>query len=310
MTRAKRATGQADLFGNADLRTPPPFQWIGSKSEMMHWLEPLFPPHHTFVDLCGGSGAVTLLKKPSAVEVYNDLDGGLVNFYRMCRERPAELAGALLFSPYSRASYVEAVAKIEEGDDLERARKWAVVARQSMAGAWGRAWSAVVTHSRRGMASGCSRWLHMPEDVLAVAARLAQVQIENLDACACAAKYDRLTTLFYVDPPYLTDTRAADLYRVEMNAEAHVKLLLLLNRAQGLVVLSGYDHPLYHALVPGWRVERMLVKCRSNVNSSGGTSARPTREELVWIKDRPGPYPPPDLGRLRASNPALAHLFT
>jgi DNA adenine methylase len=309
MTRARQAKGEVDLFGNQDLRTPAPFQWCGGKSEMMHWLEPLFPAHHTFVDLCGGSAAVTLLKRPSPVEVYNDLDGELVNFYRVCREKPEALATLLLFTPYARAEYDGARETLVQGDDLERARKWAVVARQSMAGAWGRSWSAVVTHSRRGMASGCSRWLHMPEDVLAVPARLAQVQIENLEAGECLAKYDHPEMLAYIDPPYLADTRAANLYRVEMAAEGHVKLLLLLNGAQGKLVLSGYEHSLYHDLLPGWRVERTLVKCRSNVNSKGGTSARPMREEVVWIKDRPGLYPSPDLGRLRASNPVLAHLF-
>jgi DNA adenine methylase len=277
---------QATLFGPAppDLRCRPPFSWIGGKQEMADWIISRFPRHETYVELFGGAAGVLLWKEPSPVEVYNDLDDDLVNFYRACRERPGELASLILFSPYSRAEWERCRAGVGEGDNLERARRFAVVARQSMGGAWGRAWSAVVAHSRRGMASGNSRWLNLPRDVLAVAARLAVVQIECLPAVQVAARYDRPGTLFYADPPYPQDVRSPGIYRREMTLDGHVALLECLSSRVGAVVLSGYDHPLYNERLASWGRHEADVKCRSNVTHTGTTATRPIRREVLWVK--------------------------
>lgn len=263
-----------------------PFQWIGGKYEIAPWICSRFPGHKTYVEGFGGAAGVLLHKEPSAVEVYNDLDKELVNFFRVARERPEDLARGLLLSPYARSEFE--VAKALEGDDLERARKFAVVARQSMGGVWGRAWSAVVGHSRRGMGSSNSRWLNLPEDILAIAGRFARVQIESLPALDLIRRYDRKDTLFYLDPPYLPATRQEGLYRYEMAVDKHVELLALLARVQGKVVLSGYASDLYDEALRGWWREVRQVTCRSNVKASGQLSDRPKREEVLWMNFEQG----------------------
>jgi DNA adenine methylase len=266
-------------------RCSPPFQWVGSKYEQADWIACHFPRHITYVEGFAGAAGVLLWKEPSPVEVYNDLDNGLVNFFTVCRDRPEELARGLLFSPYSRSEWeVSVTGHDKEGlDPLERARRFAVVARQSMGGIWGKAWSSVIAHSRRGMASGNSRWLNLPEDVLAVAARLARVQIENLPALDCIRRYDREATLFYLDPPYVGTERSPKMYQHEMDLAQHTALLDALGGVTGLVVLSGYPNALYNDRLASWRRVERSVTCRSNVRTDGQLASRPKRVEVLWM---------------------------
>lgn len=259
-----------------------PFQWFGGNAEFAQSLIDLFPPHHTFVDACGGSGSMILAKPPSPVDVYNNIDGRLVNFFRQCRDNPEELAGQLMMTPYARAEYD--AGKIESPDPIEDARRFAAVARQSVGGAWGRSWSRVVTHSRRGMASGNSRWLHLPDAVLQIAARFASVQIENLDVFKLIDDYDTPSTLFYFDPPYHPDTRTPDVYRFETDASWHTRFLARVAAIEGFAIVSGYDHPEYNEALASWQRRELVVSCRSNVRADGSTSKRATRTEVVWLK--------------------------
>jgi len=263
--------------------TKPPIQWFGGKSEFLDRILPLFPKHHTFVDGCGGSAAVILGKEPSAVDVYNDVDHRLVNFFWIIRNRPEELALKMLFTPYARAEYKNCKEE-DDRDAMEDARRFATVAKQSMGGAWGRAWSSVVTHSRRGMASSNSRWLNLPVDILAAAERLSTIQIENLDLFDLIRRYDRPETLFYLDPPYHPETRTPKVYRFETTAEWHTKLLDCLRSVRESVVLSGYSHPEYESRLADWERHEFQVSCRSNVHSNGSISGAPKRTEVVWIK--------------------------
>jgi len=262
----------------------PVFQFYGGKLEMADWIISHFPPHHTFVDACGGSGAIILSKQPSPVEVYNDIDSGLVNFFRVVRNRPDELAAQLALMPYSRQEFN--ACRIKAGileDGMARAVAYATVARQSSGGRWGQSWSRVIRHSRRGMASGNSRWLRLPEAVLAAAGRFQQVQIECLDVLECIRRYDTPATLFYIDPTYHPDVVPPGGYRFALSRKDHEKLVDLLNSIEGKALLSGYANELYDSkLQYRQRVEK-TVACRSNVNTTGGTASRATRTEVLWI---------------------------
>jgi site-specific DNA-adenine methylase len=85
-----------------------PITWFGGKSRQLHWLLPLFPPHQVFVDVFGGSGAVLLGKPPSPVDVYNDIDGRLVNLFRVLRdeEQAQRLIKSLELTPFSRSEFM------------------------------------------------------------------------------------------------------------------------------------------------------------------------------------------------------------
>lgn len=263
-----------------------PFQMYGGKWEIASWIVEHLPPGQTLVLTHGGSGSPLWHIEPGTypVEVYNDLWQEVFRFFNVCREEPEALAAVLLLTPYSRFEYGMCKVGVDIADeDLESARRFAVVARQSMSGEWGRAWSRVIAHSRRGMSSSVSRWLHLPETVLQVAARLSTVQIECQDALECIRQYDRPKTVFYLDPPYHPDTRIVGVYQHEYTHLDHVALLEVLQDIKGKAVLSGYHCELYDTELTearGWRTVEKFVACRSSNQSSGPK----LRTEVLWIK--------------------------
>lgn len=263
-----------------------PFQMYGGKWEFAPWIVEHLPPGQTLVLTHGGSGSPLWHIEPGTypVEVYNDLWDDVWRFFRVCRDQPQDLAAVLLLTSYSRSEYeVCQGGAAGEAPTLENARRFAVVARQSMSGEWGRAWSRAIAHSRRNMSSSVSRWLHLPETVLQVAARLSTVQIECQDALECIRQYDRPKTVFYLDPPYHPDTRATGVYQHEYTHEDHVALLETLRDIKGKAVLSGYHCKLYDAELTaahGWRTVEKTVTCRSSNENADNR----TRTEVLWIK--------------------------
>jgi DNA adenine methylase len=259
-----------------------PFQWYGGKYEIADWLASLLPRATTFVMSFGGAGSPLWHVEPYPVEVYNDIDGDLVNFFRVCRDDGQQLADSLEMTPYAREEY-KACLDLTVSEPVERARRFAAVARMSHGGAWGRSWSHVVGHSRRGMSSSVSRFLHLPQTVLEVAARLKTVQVESMDAVELMKKYDRPDTLFYCDPPYMPETRnGSDVYRHEYDRAAHETFLATCNACKGKVSISGYDCEMYRDALSKWRRVEREVTCRSNITNRGAAS-KPTRQEVVWM---------------------------
>lgn len=275
----------------------PPYQWVGSKFEFMDQICPVFNrlPHDTYVSWFFGAGSDIFRKEKSPVEVVNDCDGDITNFFRVCRDHKQELAEAVALTPYHAGEWQRAKAALAKGEwiePIERARLFLMVARMSHGGRFGDAFSRVIAHSRRGMASSCSRWLHSPATIYAVADRMLTVQIEEEDACgpALRERYDRKGTLHYLDPTYMVEDegkklRSKKLYRHEMSREDHERMLSEAVQCKGAVVISGYDNSLYNKVLKGWEKKKFTVSCRSNNNSKGGKSTRPTREEVLWIKE-------------------------
>lgn len=275
-----------------------PSSWFGGKWEM-RWILEHFPPHaeiHTYTEAFGGMAGLLLRKEPSPVEVYNDINSGLVAFWRAVREYPEALARAVELTPVAYEewyrstktwrSLAEAPHTAEEC--VEAARRFIVMTRQSMASAPARSFQAVIKHTRRGMASNCSAWANMPEIIRDCGVRMARVQIEHRSAVHVLNKYDTDRTLHYVDPPYVPSTCQTGIYSAvggeEMTIDQHRELLTCLLGLRGGVVLSGYDHPLYNELLLDWQRVRRVVPCRSAVHPSGKVAKRDTRIEVLWIK--------------------------
>lgn len=111
------------------------FGWYGGKYSHLDWLLPLLPRTHHYCEPFGGSAAVLLNREPSPVETYNDLDGEVVNFFRVLREQTEELVKAIALTPFSREEFELAVSPPDENiSDLERARRFYVRARQARTG--------------------------------------------------------------------------------------------------------------------------------------------------------------------------------
>lgn len=274
-----------------------PFPYFGGKQYMVKYILPLIPPHHTYCEVFGGSAAVLFAKPPSPVEVYNDIDSAIVDFYRVLRDPELfqQLHHKLRYTPYSRAWFYECRDTWRNEPDLvERVYKWYVVAGQSFSAyvhTADAAWSYNVAHSARGMASRVSDWLSRIDALPAFHQRLQRVQIEQDDFRKVIPRYDTPETCFYLDPPYVPDTRRHGRYMHEMSLDDHVELVNLLLNLQGMAILSGYRHAVYEPLErAGWRrleVERpccAVARTRlTGLLGKGVIKARQMRVECVWI---------------------------
>ena len=257
------------------------FGWYGGKFSHLGWLLPLLPRVHHYCEPFSGSAAVILNREPSPVETYNDIDGEVVNFFRVLRDQGPEIERAIALTPFSREEFYHAVSDTLDGvSKLERARRFYVRARQTrtglaQTGTLGR-WANCKHTSRAGMSGAVSRWLGGIEALGDISHRLMRVQIENRPAIDVIKLYDSRTTLFYCDPPYLHTTRGdSKAYKFEMNESDHIALADSLKKCQGKVAVSGYHSSLYDSLFKDWR--------RFDASEKTIHSTKKTRQECVWM---------------------------
>lgn len=234
----------------------PVLKYPGAKWRLAPWIISHMPPHESYLETYAGSLAVLLRKQPSRIETVNDLDGDIVNFWRVCRERPDELAVALSLTPWARAEFESARNDAPDDiDDVERARRFAVrcwMAYGSSARSTG--WRHTKAKAPHG-GPACGRiWDAMPSAVQEASLRLRHVQIEHKDAVELIRAYNGGNVLIYADPPYLLYTRTGAYYHHEMTDADHEEMLRALLAHEGPVLLSGYDNDLYNdMLLPqGW----------------------------------------------------------
>lgn len=274
-----------------------PIHCIGGKGMMVAKLLPLFPPHKHYIEPFGGGASLLLAKKPcGGVETYNDIDGGLVDFFKV-------IADPILFQsffekvkclPYSRKLYYEArEGWSKEKNMIDRVAMWFVMARQGFSGTFGKGgWSFNVTTSNRNIAAATSKWLSCIDMLGEISARLRTVQIECNDFRRVLKTYDGEGYLAYCDPPYILDTLSGskNLYSYEMSGEDHKDLVKLLLDYRGSVVLSGYENDLYSVFdLEGWqRVEFKMVSFaagrtrNTGILGKGAALKRVPRVEYVW----------------------------
>ena len=253
----------------------PILKYPGSKKRIAPWIRSFMPPHKSYVEPYFGSGAVFFNKPPARVETINDLDGDVVNFFRICRDRSEELAEALRLTPWARDE--REVSYEHTADELERARRFAVQCWQTF-GSFrdrSRGWRHSTGKTINGGPDNPKLWARLPQVVVEASKRLLEAQIENRPALEVIEKYNGPEVLIYADPPYQHDTRTANgyAYRHEMMTADHEELLRALMGHQGMVLLSGYDHELYNDTLRGWR--------REQVNTTAERGVK--RTECLWI---------------------------
>lgn len=258
------------------------FGWYGGKYSHLDWLLELLPPTQHYCEPFGGSAAVLLNRTPSPVETYNDIDGEVVNFFRVLREDKQRLIESIGLTPFSREEFEIAISS--QGDkslsSLERARRFFVRARQVRTGLAQKAssgrWAHCLLTSRAGMAGAVSRWLGSVEGLSEIAQRLLRVQIENAPAIEIIERYDSEETLFYCDPPYPHDSRKdSNAYAYEMTDNQHRQLAEVLHKIKGKVALSSNHSELMKELYGGWQyIEAPIKNCHS---------VKSPRTEILWI---------------------------
>jgi DNA adenine methylase len=227
------------------------------------------------------------LQKPrSPLETYHDLDGNVVNFFRVLRDQPDELIRKIRLTPWAREEYELSLEPCDE--PTERARRFYSMLWMSMQGGTHDSAKGTWRVKRNARETdGAVRWFQCPEEFIAVAdeleiisGRLRYVQIEHIDALDSIRKYDTSQeTLIYFDPPYVSETRSnSDRYVHEWTEDSHLEAAALLRQCSGYVIVSGYACPLYADLYEshGW-----IRRDKEAQTNSGGK-----RIESIWLSPR------------------------
>lgn len=258
------------------------FGWYGGKLSHLNWLLPLLPTDcHHYIEPFGGSMAVLLNRKHSPVETYNDLDGELVNFFKVLRENPKELQRQLSLTPYSRQEY-EIACKKELGiPSLELARRFFVKCRMSIMGLAQSASKGRWQHIVKSKPS-VSKWWNSIEGLNLIAARIMDIQIENLRGLDIIKKYDFDNAFFYIDPPYIHESRVSTCrneYFYEMRSSEHQELANSLRKIKGRFAISGYRCDFMDSQY-SWchRIDSKEKRC---------SSGKSKRKESLWCNYNP-----------------------
>jgi DNA adenine methylase len=226
-------------------------RYIGNKQKLLPHILPLIPEHTTYVEVFGGGASVLIHKKRSPVEVYNDKNYDLYNFFR-CLVNPEtyqEMVLKLNLSPHSREWFKDM--KDQAGMTLvEKACAWFYLQHCSFVG-YAKDYGYVISSVSKGLPSNIKMYLDKIKGLRTLFSRLRFVQIENLDFRDCLQRYDSPETFFYCDPPYIVVERNTPEYQETMRISDHRAMIKLLRDCvKGKVLLSGYNHQVYKEL--GW----------------------------------------------------------
>lgn len=228
---------------------------------MVQQLYDYFPAHHHFVDLFCGSMVVTLNKPLSNIDTANDINGEVVNFFKVLREKPEELLSMIYLTPVSRQEYNESW-NIDNCSDVERARRYYTRIRQSFYGLGAqrknKGWHLTKKNSRSHVSEVVSKWLNGVEKLLPIIDRIKYIQIENRDFRELLPLIDDESVFFYCDPPYPRESRVSfNDYRFDFADQDHRDLSEILHTIKGKAMISGYECKTMNELYKDWTMVRL-----------------------------------------------------
>lgn len=263
----------------------PVIRYHGGKFRLAPWVVEHFPPHTCYVESFGGAAGVLMQKPRSYAEVYNDLDGDVVNLFRTLQaaDTRADLTERLVLTPYSRAEFELSWEPTD--DNVERARRLIIRAQMGFGSAGAtKGVTGFRIDTKRQYGTAQQLWARYPDQVANIGQRLTGVLIENRPAIEVILAHDAESTLHYVDPPYLHGTRVngaakGRYYKHELDDLQHLELLATLQQLKGMVVLSGYPSAIYTESLKGWTCNT------TNARISAGRGGA-VRQECIWINPR------------------------
>lgn len=255
-----------------------PIKWVGGKSRLRKFILPLLPSHSCYVEVFGGAGWVLFGKQPSDVEILNDIDQDLINFFRVVKHKPEELIQSFEWELVARAEF-ERLVELDPSTltDIQRAHRFFYII---MAG-WGgefhypRFATSVTDGGHGNRLFGAIKYLR--KRIEPVHDRLKNVIIENLEWEACINRYDRDKVVMYIDPPY--PANGAN-YKYNMRSwEEHQILADRLAKAKCKWLVSSYNNEQVRNLYDGYHF--VPIKSFSGMANKKNGSSRTLNDELI-----------------------------
>jgi DNA adenine methylase len=264
------------------MNSEPIIPWMGGKRRLADRLLPIFPPHECYVELFAGGAALFFLRPvPARCEVLNDVNGDLVNLYRVVQHHLEEFVRQFKWAISSRQIFEwQKNQPTEQLTDIQRAARFYYLRHHAFGGrVSGESFGTATTGPAINL-------LRIEEQLSAAHLRLNGVYVEHLPWHECFERYDRAHTFFYADPPYW-ETEG---YGVEFPWSEYQRLAESMARAKGKVMLSINDHPDIRKLFAAFPVHEIDIKY-SNGNQANGSPV--TSKELVFTT-----WQTADLGQL------------
>jgi DNA adenine methylase len=254
-----------------------PLRWVGGKNAEADYLATLLPEHSCYVEVFGGGASVLLAKRPSEVEVYNDLNGELVNFFRVVKERPAEFKAAWRWCLVSREEFCALRdSSLEELDAIQRAYRFMYLNRVGFSGEMSKPSFGVTARDESLLVT----WLENLEVwVNGLHNRLKRCYIENQGFYSLINQWGTSVTgkrgqVFFLDPPYFETREYAT---GTLTEEDHRKLATTLGGLKERFLLTINDHPTIRALYAGCH----LMERTKQYSISKSAEARKEYAELI-----------------------------
>lgn len=243
--------------------------WVGGKRRLAKHILPLFPPHQCYVEPFAGAAALFFMKEPTKAEVLNDINGDLINLYRVVQHHLEEFIKQFKWALVSRQiwDWLE-LTNVETLTDIQRAARFFYMQKMAFGGKVdGRSFgTATVSGPKLNL-------LRIEEELSQAHLRLARVTIEHLPWHECVKRYDRPHTLFYCDPPYW----GTEGYGVDFGLEQYDELASLARTIQGQMVISVNDIPEMRRAFKGLKIREAEL----TYSVGGGGRAKPSKELII-----------------------------
>ncbi|CAM7190402.1 TPA: DNA adenine methylase [Citrobacter freundii] len=242
--------------------------WIGGKRRLAKHILPLFPAHTCYVEPFCGAAALYFLKVPSKTEVINDINGELVNLYRVVKHHLEEFVRQFKWALVSRQIYKWLQDTPEETlTDIQRAARFYYLQKQAFGGK-------VADHTFGTSTTSAPRFnlLRIEEELSMAHLRLSRTLIEHLDWHQCIERYDRPHTLFYCDPPYW----GTEGYGVDFPIGNYIRMAALARSIRGKMIISVNDIPEMRQAFKGLNIQSVDISYNLKV-----TGKATPRKELV-----------------------------
>lgn len=228
---------------------PSLLRYVGGKSRLARLIVDRIPPHRAYVEPFAGAAWVFFGKERSRIEVLNDRDGELINFWRVVQHHHAEFLRSCKMLPVSRQWFEWEKNRDPAGmTDIQRAARYYYLQRLAFGGAM-----KSPVYGTSSIRAPPFNPADLEKQLPRVVERLRRVSIECLDACECLRRYDNAETFFFIDPPY----RGALKYTHNYNDDDFVRLANTLKSATGQFILTLNDDDFVRRTFADFHIERI-----------------------------------------------------